>query len=167
MRQTNFARNVAWMIRHINGETLAKISRDTGINRNAISRGVREAGEVLVEHAQSKLMEDVFPLVTELWREALKAEIVKAKAGKDVNFALIDRLLKGMDILDRRPPQTELESAAMTPQLTEGMETLAGFIAHRAPPKRVGELPPAPVPVADDVTEVNVVEGEVKNGDTD
>lgn len=116
---------------------MTKIAKDLGINRKTVHDRIEEASEILVNKAQADLMADVFPLVNELWRESLKAQIIKAKKGEDVDFRLVDRLLKGMHILDR-PISSAPEVGVPQP---EGFETLTGFIASRPAPKRIGEGP--------------------------
>jgi len=161
-----FARNLSWLIRHINGETLTKIAEDTDHSRNTISAGVKAASEQMVEYAQGVLMKDVFPLVTELYREALQAEIKKVKEGKELDWKLVDKLLKGLQIVDRPVPQTNLPIQPGSGQLGEGFDTLAGFVAQRNPPPRIQDRPqPKQIehPLVDgDVVESNPVAVEEK-----
>jgi len=132
----DFARNLTWLLRHLNGETLTEIGLDVGHKRGTISKHIAKAAEALVEQAQATLMQEVFPLAAELWRESIKAEIAKAKKGEKVDFALIDRLFKGMSILDRAPQPTQLP---ITPQIGEGVETLAGYFVQRPVPPRIAD----------------------------
>lgn len=122
----------------MNGDTLSKIAKDTDRHTLTISRGVEEAAEKLVENAQRHLMERVFPLVTELWEQALKAEITKVKDGKELDWKLVDKLTKGMGILERPAPlPSPLQPQPL--QLGDGIESLAGFVATRSAPPRIGE----------------------------
>lgn len=152
---TNLARNLTWLVRFINGETLTKIAEDTKHNRETVSLGVAAAGEVMVEHAQAVLMQEVFPLVTELYREALKQEIGKVKGGKELDWRLVDRLLKGLQIVDR-PFPAESKLPTSPGALPEGVDTLTGFIAQRAP-ARIADKPSSPTTTTDS--------GEVEDGE--
>lgn len=164
--QTVFARNLSWLVRHINGETLKKIADSTDHDPATISKGVNKASEALVEYAQSKLMSEVFPLVTELYRAAVQKEIEKVKEGKELDWKLVDKLLKGLSIVDR--PQPIATPLPVQPGGgVEGFDTLTGFIAQRTPPPRIGEKPNAPpkqiTASEDEAIDVEpIIEGDTK-----
>lgn len=128
-------------MRHLNGETLKKIAEDVKHDPETVSKGVNRAAEALVEYGQAKLMQDVFPLVTELYRTAVQAEIVKVKEGKELDWKLIDKLLKGLAIVDRPIATPSQLTDKQQQPLVEGYDTLTGFIASRTPPPRIGDRP--------------------------
>lgn len=161
-----FARNLSWLVRHINGETLKKIADTTEHDPGTVAKGVNKASEALVEYAQSKLMADVFPLVTELYRAAVMKEIEKVKEGKELDWKLVDKLLKGLSIVDR--PQPIASPLPTQPNNgVEGFDTLTGFIAQRTPPPRIGDKSNAPAKQItaseDEAIDVEpIIEGDTK-----
>lgn len=158
------ARHLSWLLRHINGESVAAIARATEHDPRTIRKGVREASEQLVEYAQSELMKQVFPLTLELYRVALQAEIQRVKDGKEVDWKLIDKLLKGLSIIDRPITDSVLTQAAPQPaQLTDGFDTLTGFMAtKRTTPPRITDKP---VPVQ--LPESAIIDVESLSSDED
>lgn len=153
--------DMAWLMRHINGESMSKLAKDLNKDQDTIKRHLAKAAETLVEQAQVHMMQEVFPLAAELFREAIKLQISRAKEGKDPDMSVAERVMKGMAILDRVPAQSIGEGKL--PEVSE-VETLTGFIATRPAPRRIQDVPqPKQLPIIEVTSERSGQREETEN----
>jgi hypothetical protein len=117
-----------WLMRFISGESIRKIAISVGSNRATVAKYIHKAADALTEAAQEKVLQDLFPLALEVYKEKLQLKLRQLRADKDVDVGDAERIMKGMLVFDR--PQ--LKDIVTDPML-EGDEvtTLAGLMVKR------------------------------------
>jgi hypothetical protein len=128
-----------WLLRYVNGESIAAIARSVKHNRITVQKYMRKAAATMVDAAQAKILDEVFPLVVDVYKAHLRQQLTNAADGKPVEMAVAERLLKSMYVFD-----SPLLKQDMTKDEGEPTETLAGFIMQRT---RAQLTPPTPTPL--------------------
>lgn len=148
------AQGFHWLMRYINGESITKIVNSTGRSRPTIKKYMRKAADLMVDAAQERILQDVFPLVLDVYKAHLLQQLTLAKEGKPMDMTQVERLLKGMYIFDAPQLKDSLK------QLGEGeTETLEGYMVRKT---RSQLSQPAPTPAI----EGSVVATEVPSDET-
>jgi hypothetical protein len=139
-------RAMYWLMRRLAGETYVSIARDVGIQRQHVAENVKRAAAKMVDAAQEKVLDELFPVALELYKAKMEQQIADIRSGKpDVSVEIAERILKGMFVLDA--PQLKDQVAATPSEAQPSVETLTGLMLQRrtlrGQPEPSGQLPPS------------------------
>ncbi len=124
---------------------------------------MREAARLLIDHAQAKMMEEVFPLVVDVLKVHFQQQLDAADQGQPVDLTWAKMVLDGMYVTNS--PQLKAAEST-TPTTNQEPQSLEGFIAfrqHNIPPP----VNPTPTlldtfPVEDKPVEAEVIDKVVE-----
>ena len=152
-REIGNAQGFRWLLRYMQGETIAGISRADHRNPITVNKYMKRAANLMVDAAQESIMQDIIPLAKRLLQVHLEKQIERAEKGDKVELDLVERIMKSMYVFDS--PQLK---DTVTASDGQEVETLAAFLVKR-PTKQLKQPNP-----------LTLVEGEVedrKDGDKD
>ena len=159
------AQGWAWLMMYIAGANFPEIAAKVGRDRDTVRKYASQAAERMVDAAQERVMETLFPLAVKLYAAQMQQQLARANQTKEptylpvLDMSIAERILKGMFILDR--PQLKQQLMDADPAEDE-QTTLTALLLRKqikAAPTPL-QLPPAPTEVVD---EGKVIEGKVVN----
>lgn len=151
-----------YLLRYLNGDTIARMAKETHHSEHYVSKYMRRAAALMVDHAQEVILQEVFPLVVDVVKAHLKQQLKLAAADKPVDLSMVEKVLKGMYVFD----SPQLKDNLAHKELGEGEgepATLEGYIATF---KATSPQIPAPAQVkVIDTGKVPEQEKEEEDGD--
>lgn len=161
------AQGWAWLMMYIAGANFPEIAAKVGRDRDTVRKYASQAADRMVDAAQERVMDDLFPLAVKLYAAQMQQQIDRATQTEEpaytpvLDISIAERILKGMFILDRPQLKQQLMDAD---DPSDEQTTLTALLLRKqikaAPiPK---QLPPAPAEVVDKGT---IVEGKVIKDD--
>lgn len=151
--ETVRAAGFQYLLRYLQGHTIAAITREFGVSRPTVTQRMKKAAIGLVDQAQATLLADVFPKMVKLLTAAMDQEIKKAEEGKPIDTALVERLMKGLYVTDA--PQLKAELVHQTDADVQ-VTSLEGYMVK----KTIQSKPPEQLPASIDVEVVKDAESD-------
>jgi phage protein U len=139
------AQGYQWLFEWLNGMPTRKIARKYHKAPSTITKYMRKAAAQMVDKAQEKLMEEVFPLAIDVLKTHLQQQLDLAEQGQPVDLSMVEKVLNGMYVMN----SPQLKGAFLNEGQPSQVEpqSLEGFIAFRQPNLPVPH--PATPPVLD------------------
>src|SRR5258708_2441090 len=124
------ARGFAFLLDYINGKSIPQIGRERHADVSTVRKYMRKVAATLIDSAHEKILQDLFPKAVELMSAEMDRQIARAKKGEEVDWAIAERIMKGMFVFDS--PQlkdVEMERAEEEVQV----DSLKALMAIRRP----------------------------------
>lgn len=119
-----------WLLRFMRGESIKDIAHNDHRHRTTIRRYMRKAAAKLVDSAQEKVMDELFPLAVQVMKAQLEQTVERIQQGETgVDLALAERIMKGMYVLDA--PSLKDQVAQEEEGADAKIESLTGFMIRR------------------------------------
>lgn len=131
------AKGLHYLLRYFSGESVLHIAAETGHDRKTIRKLMKTAAAQMVDAAQARVLDEVFPLALKVYQAYLQQQLDAAKEGKPIDLGAVERLLKSFYITDA--PQLKKELVGSSEGDNEEEVTLQGFVAKHI-------LRPTPTP---------------------
>lgn len=157
---------LGWLARFMTGDTFKEIAEADGVHPKTVMRNVRKVTDGMVETVQQDLIRDVIPLATQVLKAALKQQLALADAGTLVDTSLVERILKGMYVLEspalRDGPLERAPKGQAQLGEGEGEEESLSLLLQRRTIKQQSPEPPL-LPDLPIVAEVKVLDADVQS----